>query len=74
MLHYYNVFTIDGKKFKLDIAGLLMAEDFNIRHPDIKINLEDFYFSENIDNNPFAQEVEKKNAKDYVSLSQPQQE
>ena len=54
MQHYYNVFSIGDEKFKIDIAGALTAEDFNKNHPEQKINLEDFYFSENINNNPFA--------------------
>lgn len=74
MQHFYNVFTIGDKKFKLDIAGLLTAEDFNNNHPDLKIDLEEFYFSEKVDNNPFINVANLNNIQDYSQLSQPRQE
>lgn len=72
MHHFYNVFEVDGKKYKIDIAGLLTAEDFNRNHPELAIGLEDFYFSEDLKKNPFA-EIAKRYATDgFVTLSQRQ--
>lgn len=53
MLHYFNVVTIDGKEYKIDVAGALTAADFNKNHPKQPIDLLKFYFNENIEENPF---------------------
>lgn len=54
MEHFYNVFTINGKKYKLDIAGILTAKDFNSRHPNtFKTNEQSLYFSEDLNSSPF---------------------
>ena len=74
MKHFYNVFMIDGKEFKLDIAGFLTAEDFNRKHPELKIDLNEFYFSENIENNPFSKLAVNNNVQEFISLSQVQPE
>ena len=74
MQHFYNVFTLGGKKYKLDIAGFLTAEDFNKKHPELKLDLENFYFSKEIESNPFSALPAMSNAKDFVSFSEPQQE
>lgn len=55
MHHYYNVVTMNGEKLKLDIAGLLTAQDFNRNHPEAAVNLEDFFFSKNIKAKPFEE-------------------
>lgn len=57
MDHYYNILDFDGTKLKLDIAGILTAIDYNLTHPDRNINLERFYFSEDIHSNPFEEEL-----------------
>lgn len=54
MLHYYNVVEIGTKKYKIDIAGYLMAEDYNTNHPQNPINPQYFYFSTTHEN-PFDQ-------------------
>ena len=54
MLHYYNILTLDGKQVKVDIAGALTAIDCMKNNPSVsQINTADFYFSEDIDSNPF---------------------
>lgn len=59
MHHYYNILTIDGKKYKLDIAGALTAQDFNKEHPTIKIDPSVFYFSEDFSSKPFEDRYNK---------------
>lgn len=55
MEHFYNVFTIDGQKYKLDLAGILTAKDFNARHPNtFKTNEQKLYFSRDLKSSPFA--------------------
>ena len=53
MMHYYNIITIDGVEYKLDIASALTTLDFNINHPEIYIDPCMFYFSTNISAKPF---------------------
>lgn len=72
MLHYYNVVSIGGQDFKLDIAGFLTAEDFNENHPELEIDLSQFYFTEDIDKNPFAETSKKYTIKNYSVVSQRQ--
>ena len=55
MHHFYNVFEVDGKQFKIDIAGLLTAQDFNENHPDLKVDLNRFYFAQDSEKGPFAE-------------------
>ena len=55
MHHYYNVITLNGERLKLDIAGLLTAQDFNKNHPEATINLEDFFFSKSVSSKPFEE-------------------
>ena len=44
MLHFFNVFNIDGKQVKVDIAGALTAIDCMKHNPEIsEINIKDFY-------------------------------
>ena len=53
MKHYYNVINIDGKKLKIDIAGGLTGVDYNRNHSGSAVDLSRFYFSENLNLNPF---------------------
>ncbi len=53
MHHYYNIVTIDGKKYKIDVAGYLTAQDFNKNYPEAIIDCQDFFFSENLNKKPF---------------------
>lgn len=54
MHHYYNVITLDGKQYKIDIAAFLSALDFLKKNPQTKpFTIEDFYFSPNLEKNPF---------------------
>lgn len=54
MNHYYNIVTIDGKTYKIDIAGLLSTLDFIERNPGLMtIDISSFYFSENLTSTPF---------------------
>lgn len=54
MEHFFNVLTIDGKKYKLDLAGILTAKDFASKHPNtFKTNEKNLYFSENLNSSPF---------------------
>ncbi len=55
MHHYYNIVTINGERLKLDIAGLLTAQDFNKNHPEATIDLDDFFFSTSIKKKPFEE-------------------
>ena len=55
MHHYYNIVTLNGEKLKIDIAGLLTAQDFNKNHPEATINLDDFFFSKEIAKKPFEE-------------------
>ena len=54
MLHFYNIVSIGGKKYKIDIAGFLTAQDFNRNHPGIRVDENKFYFSEKHKDNPFS--------------------
>ncbi len=54
MQHFYNIVTINGKKYKIDIAGYLTAEDFNKNHPELRVDENEFYFSEKTQGSPFA--------------------
>ena len=72
MHHYYNVFEVDGKKYKIDIAGLLTAEDFNEKHPELAVDLESFYFSEDLKTNPFAVVAKKHTSGGKFNLPQKQ--
>lgn len=54
MHHYYNVVTINGERYKIDISGFLTAQDFNKNHPETAIKCEDFFFSKYLSYNPFA--------------------
>ena len=72
MQHFYNVVTIDGKKYKIDIAGYLTAKDLNKNHPEINIKPEDFYFSDKIEKNPLAIAVETY-GQDFVNLTSQNQ-
>lgn len=53
--HYFNVVKIDGKEYKVDVAGYLTANDYNLNHfkDGQIIDLSQFYFSEDLYNNPF---------------------
>lgn len=54
MLHFYNIMTIDGKQVKVDIAGALTAVDCMNNNKAIpKIDMSSFYFSEDLNSNPF---------------------
>lgn len=59
MQHFYNILTINGKEYKLDISGALTAEDFNKNHPDKKVDVMKFYFSSPETKNPFEELVKK---------------
>lgn len=52
MNHYYNIITIDGVDYKIDIAGGLTCLDFNKNHPESAVDPNLFYFSTK-DINPF---------------------
>ncbi len=54
MRHFYNIITLDGKKYKIDVAGGLSAMQFNVNHPDMPIDINKFYFSEDLISKPFA--------------------
>lgn len=54
MQHFYNVVKVGGKEYKVDISGFLTAEDFNRSHPDMKVEQNDFYFSDKINSSPYA--------------------
>lgn len=54
MRHYYNIVTLDGKKYKIDIAGALSAMQFNVNHPENPIDINQFYFSTDLHSKPFA--------------------
>lgn len=54
MEHFFNVFIIDGKKYKLDIAGILTAKDFVSKHKNLyKTNEKNLYFSQDLDSTLF---------------------
>ena len=53
MHHYYNIVTIDGKKYKIDVAGYLTAQDFNKNYPEATIDCQGFFFSEDLNKKPF---------------------
>ena len=54
MLHYYNIITLNGKQYKIDIAGFLSALDFMKNNPQYNpFTIEDFYFSPNLERSPF---------------------
>lgn len=55
MHHYYNIVTLNGEKLKIDIAGLLTAQDFNKNHPEATIDLSDFFFSKETTKKPFEE-------------------
>lgn len=58
MHHYYNVIEIDGKKYKIDIAGYLTAQDFNKYKPEKykeTIDVSRFCMTEDLDSNPFEE-------------------
>lgn len=63
MHHYYNIITIDGISYKLDIAGALTALDFNQNHPENIIFPDSFYFSKDIQNNPYDKLVSLSSSK-----------
>ena len=72
MHHYFNVIEVDGKKYKIDIAGFLTAEDFNKNHPEFEVGLEHFYFSEDLKKNPFAEIAKKHTSGGKFNLPQKQ--
>ena len=54
MHHYYNIITIDGIEYKIDIAGFLSALDYLNNNPEIKsFDIDEFYFSQSLERNPF---------------------
>ena len=53
MMHYYMVLDLDGEKYKVDVAGALMAMDYKKKNPDAVINPADFMFSDVEAENPF---------------------
>ena len=56
--HFYNVLTINGKEYKVDISGYLTAQDYNKNHPDgIKdpIDITQFIMNENLECKPFTE-------------------
>lgn len=53
MHHYYNVITLGGERYKIDIAGFLTAKDFNTNHPEAAVKYEDFFFSKDLSYNPY---------------------
>ena len=55
MLHRYIVLFLDGMKYKIDIAGALMAKDYKRKHPDSKISAGDFVLVDEDSKNPFDQ-------------------
>ena len=58
MDHAFNSINIDGVDVKVDVAGILTAEDYNTNHPEQpKINPDDFYFSANFSKNPFGEQL-----------------
>ena len=65
MYHIYNVITIDGKQYKVDVAGYLTSQDYNHYHPDgikFPIDTSRFCMTEDIASNPF-EETEKEISK-----------
>jgi len=52
MIHHYVVMDLDGSKYKIDVAGALMAMDYN-KNNTVKINPADFMFVEPDKVNPF---------------------
>jgi hypothetical protein len=66
------VIEVDGKKYKIDIAGFLTAEDFNKNHPEFEVGLEHFYFSEDLKKNPFAEIAKKHTSGGKFNLPQKQ--
>lgn len=55
MLHRYIVLFLDGMKYKIDIAGALMAKDYKSKHQDSKISAGDFVLVDKDSKNPFDQ-------------------
>ena len=54
MHHYYNIITIDGIEYKIDIAGFLSALDYLKNNPKIEsFDIDEFYFSQSLERNPF---------------------
>lgn len=72
MLHYYNIVTIDGVEYKIDIAGALTAEDLKHYHPDKKIDSKEFIFANPNSKNPISA-LNSSNAK-VLDLSEQQAE
>lgn len=54
MMHYYNIITIDGVNYKLDLAGALTTLEFNKNHPEHAIDPNLFYFSTELDAKPYT--------------------
>ena len=56
--HIYNVLTINGKQYKVDIAGYLTAIDYNKNNPNgIKnpIDINQFIMNEDLSSQPFTE-------------------
>lgn len=56
--HFYNIVEIDGKKYKIDIAGFLTAKDFNKHKPSKykeNIDITRFCMTEDLNGNPFEE-------------------
>lgn len=56
--HYYNIIEIDNKKYKVDIAGYLTAQDFNKFKPEKykeNIDINRFCMTEDLYSNPFEE-------------------
>ena len=72
MQHFYNIVSIDGVKYKIDIAGYLTAKDLNNSHPELSVDPEDFYFSPTTEKNPIAQVIDLA-GQDFVNLTNQNQ-
>ena len=74
MQHFYNIITIDGEKYKIDIAGYLTAEDLKRNHPELAVEEREFYFSKKLTSNPFSRlaNTSSRDVVDLTAQNQPQ--
>ena len=66
MLHYYMIMNLDGKDYKIDVAGALMAMDYKKKYPQVDISASDFVFVEPNRENPFDKLLNKEEEKEEV--------
>lgn len=56
--HFYNVVTLDGVEYKIDIAGALMAKDYSKRFPNRQVSPQQFVMVGKHTKSPFVAEYQ----------------